>query len=156
MRHSQESIPHGRWVVLYSPLILTRITTRQLQQSVLHHDTPRQGIANSVRCHLHKTLGDFQLYSARPLTSPTHHLHLPPPFTQTFYIPCSSLSYIFWTHCSNSCTVVQSFWPKRWGSRENGTNVGFPTSQPPLQKRNRASGKEVHRISGYTDITINP
>jgi len=70
MRHPQESIPHGSWVVLYSPLILTRITTtRQLQQSIMHHDTPRQGIGNSAPSHLHKTLGDFQLYPARPLTS---------------------------------------------------------------------------------------
>ena len=137
MRHPQESIPHGSWVVLYSPLILTRITTtRQLQQSIMHHDTPRQGIGNSARSHLHKTLEDFQLYPARPLT---------------FYTPCSSLSYIFWTHCSNSFIVVQSFWPGRWGSRENGTSVGFLTSQPPLQKRKSASGKEVHRISAYKD-----
>ena len=69
--------------MLYSPLILTRITTtRQLQQSILRRDTPRQGIGNSVHRHLHKTLGDFQLYPARPLTSLIHHHLLPsPPLT---------------------------------------------------------------------------
>jgi hypothetical protein len=50
--------------------------------------TPGQRIGNSDRRYLHKTLGDFQLYPARSLTSLTHHHHLlppPPPFTETFY-----------------------------------------------------------------------